>query len=150
MADEIWQQAGGRVHAFVQCVGSCGSLRGHAELLRSRDAGVRIVAVEPQESAVLSGGPSGAHRIDGVGAGFVVPLWQEGLADRIERVSTDDAVAMAVRLARDEGIFAGTSTGANVIAALRVAEDLGAGATVVTVACDTGMKYLKTFGAMSA
>jgi cysteine synthase A len=150
MADEIWQQSGGRVHAFVQCVGSCGSLRGHAELLRSRDAGVRIVAVEPQESAVLSGGPSGAHRIDGVGAGFVVPLWRDGLADRIERVSTQDAVAMALRLAREEGVFAGSSSGANVLAALRVAADLGPGATVVTVACDTGMKYLKTYGAPTA
>jgi cysteine synthase len=150
MADEIWQQCGGRVDTFVQCVGTAGSLRGHAERLRSRDAGVQIVAVEPHESAVLSGGPSGAHRIDGVGAGFVVPLWWEGLADRIVRVSTDDALAMVLRLAREEGVFAGTSTGANVIAALRVAEDLGPGATVVTVACDTGMKYLKTFGATSA
>jgi cysteine synthase A len=149
MADEIWQQSGGRVNAFVQCVGTAGSLRGHAEQLRSHDASVQIVAVEPRESAVLSGGPSGAHKIDGVGAGFLVPLWREGLADRIEQVSTDEAVAMAFRLAREEGVFAGTSTGANVIAALRVAEDLGAGATVVTVACDTGMKYLKTYGAMS-
>jgi cysteine synthase A len=134
------------VTAFVQCVGTAGAVRGHAERLRSHDAAVRIVAVEPDESAVLSGGPSGAHRIDGVGAGFVVPLWRDGLADRIERVSTPDAVAMAFRLAREEAVFAGTSTGANVIAALRVAEALGPGATVVTVACDTGMKYLKTYG----
>jgi len=106
---------------------------------------VQIVAVEPDESAVLSGGPGGAHKIDGIGAGFVVPLWQDGIADRIERVSTDDAMAMAFRLAREEGLFAGTSTGANVIAALRVAERLGPGATVVTIMCDTGMKYLKSY-----
>ena len=102
---------------------------------------MRIVAVEPAESAVLSGGPSGAHKIDGVGAGFVVPLWQQGLADQIERVSTEEAKAMAVRLAREEGLFAGTSTGGNVVASLRVAEKLGPGATVVTMMCDTGMKY---------
>ncbi len=76
-----------------------------------------------------------------------MPLWQPGIADRIERVSTQDALAMALRLAREEGLFAGMSTGANVIAALRTAERLGPGATVVTVMCDTGMKYLKTYGA---
>jgi cysteine synthase A len=98
--------------------------------------------VEPSESPVLSGGQPGAHKIDGIGAGFVVPLWQKGIADRIEQVSTEEAVAMTVRLAREEGIVAGTSTGCNVIAALRLAEQLGSGATIVTVMCDTGMKYL--------
>jgi cysteine synthase A len=107
---------------------------------------VQVVAVEPSESPVLSGGQPGAHKIDGVGAGFVVPLWESGLADRIEQVSTEDAMTMAMRLARQEGLFAGSSTGANVVAALRVAEQLGPGATVVTVMCDTGMKYLRTFG----
>ena len=96
---------------------------------------------------MLSGGPAGAHKIDGIGAGFVVPLWQDGIADQIERVSTEDAMAMAFRLAREEGLFAGTSTGANVVAALRLAEQLHPGATVVTIMCDTGMKYLKSFGA---
>jgi cysteine synthase A len=150
MAEEIWRQTDGRIDGFVQCVGTAGSLRGNAERLRSLSAEVRIVAVEPSESAVLSGGPSGAHRIDGVGAGFVVPLWQEGLADQIERVSTEEATAVALRLAREEGVFAGTSSGANVIAAFRVAEALGPGATVVTVVCDTGMKYLTALGAVSA
>jgi len=147
MAEEIWAQTGGEVHAFVQSVGTAASLRGTAERLRELRADVQIVAVEPDESAVLSGGPAGAHKIDGIGAGFVVPLWQDGIADRIERVSTDDAVAMAFRLAREEGLFAGTSTGANVIAALRVADRLDPGATVVTIMCDTGMKYLKSYGA---
>ncbi len=144
MADEIWRQTDGRVDGFVQSVGTAGSLRGNGEVLRRRNQRIRIVAVEPAESAVLSGGPSGAHKIDGVGAGFVVPLWRDDVADRVERVSTDEAVAMAMRLAREEGLFAGTSTGSNVIAALRLAEELGPGSTIVTLMCDTGMKYLST------
>ncbi|WP_201834271.1 PLP-dependent cysteine synthase family protein [Microvirga zambiensis] len=146
MADEIWQQSEGRIDGFVQSVGTAASLRGIAEGLRQKRS-IAIVAVEPAESAVLSGGPSGAHKIDGIGAGYVVPLWDKGIADGIERVSTDEAMAMAFRLAREEGLFAGTSTGANVIAALRLAETLGPDATIVTVMCDTGMKYLKIFGA---
>lgn len=142
MADEIWRQTSGRIDAFVQSVGTAASLRGIAAGLREQDARIKIVAVEPAESAVLSGGPAGAHKIDGVGAGFVVPLWQEGLADAIERVSTAEARDMALTLARSEGVFAGTSTGANVVAALRVASRLPPGATIVTVMCDTGMKYL--------
>jgi cysteine synthase A len=146
MAEEIWHQTEGRIDGFVQSVGSAGSIRGVGEVLRRHDARIRIVAVEPAESAVLSGGPTGAHKIDGIGAGFIVPLWREGAADQIERVSTQDATAMALRLARDEGLFAGTSTGANVVAALRSAEQLASPATIVTVMCDTGMKYLKTYG----
>ena len=147
LADEIWAQTDGEIQAFVQSVGTAASLRGTAQRLRERNADIHVVAVEPEESAVLSGGPPGAHKIDGIGAGFVVPLWQDGIADRIERVSTEDATLMAFRLAREEGLFAGTSTGANVIAALRVAEQLDPGATVVTIMCDTGMKYLESFGA---
>jgi cysteine synthase len=141
---EIWEQAEGRVDAFVQSVGTGGSLRGVATALRARRPDVRIVAVEPAESAVLSGGPSGSHKIEGTGAGFVVPLWQAGLADAIRPVSTADAMAMARRLAREEGAFAGTSTGANLVAALAEAARLGPGGTVVTIACDSGMKYLST------
>jgi cysteine synthase len=147
MANEIWNQTDGRIDGFVQSVGTAGSIRGNAEGLRRRKAKIRIVAVEPSESSVLSGGRPGSHKIDGIGAGFVVPLWQKEIADQIERVSTEEAMAMALRLAREEGIFAGTSTGCNVIAALRLAEQLRRGATVVTVMCDTGMKYLKTYGA---
>ena len=147
LADEIWTQTAGRIDGFVQCVGTAASLRGTAEGLRRRRSAVRVVAVEPAESPVLSGGGSGAHKIDGIGAGFIVPLWRPDAADQIERVTTDDALAMALRLAREEGVFAGTSTGANVIAALRLAEELGPDSTVVTVMCDTGMKYLRTYGA---
>jgi len=142
MADEIWAQTGGQIDGFVQMVGTAASLRGIGETLRRHNAKIRIVAVEPSESAVLSGGPPGSHKIDGVGAGFIVPLWQEGIADSIDKVSSDEATAMTKRLAREEGLFAGTSTGGNIIAALRLAERLGPGSTIVTVMCDTGMKYL--------
>ncbi len=142
MAEEIWDQTGGRIDGFVQMVGTAASLRGTGEGLRRHNGQIRVVAVEPAESPVLSGGKSGAHKIDGVGAGFVVPLWQEGIADQIEQVSTEEATAITLRLAREEGLFAGTSTGGNVIAALRLAEQLEPGSTVVTVMCDTGMKYL--------
>jgi cysteine synthase A len=146
LADEIWQQTGGRIDGFVQSVGTAASVRGTGEALRKRNPAIKVVAVEPRESAVLSGGKAGGHKIDGVGAGFVVPLWHDKIADEIDRVSTGEAIAMALSLAREEGLFAGTSTGANVFAALRLAERLGPDATVVTVMCDTGMKYLRTFG----
>jgi cysteine synthase A len=142
MADEIWTQAGGQVDGFVQSVGTGGSLRGNAEGLRRHNKQIKVVAVEPAESPVLSGGKSGSHKIDGIGAGYVVPLWQKEIADHVEQVSTEDASAMALRLARQEGLFAGTSTGANVTAALRLAQQLPPNATVVTVMVDTGMKYL--------
>ncbi len=142
MAEEIWVQTGGEVDGFVQSVGTAASILGIGEGLRRHNEGIRVVAVEPAESPVLSGGQTGAHKIDGIGAGYVVPLWRKEIADGIERVRTEEAVEMTVRLAREEGIFAGTSTGGNVIAALRLAEELGSQATVVTVMCDTGMKYL--------
>lgn len=147
LGEEIWAQTAGAVDAFVQSVGSSASLRGTAEALRSHKSDVQVVAVEPAESPVLSAGAPGAHKIDGIGAGFVVPLWRGEVAHRIERVSTADAIAMALRLAREEGLFAGTSTGANVVAALRIAAELGPDATVVTLMCDTGLKYLTTFAA---
>lgn len=145
MADEIWDQTGGRIDAFVESVGTGASLRGISQRLREHHSRMRVVGVEPAESAVLSGGPSGAHKIDGICAGYVVPLWHAGIADELERVSTDEARAMAFRLAAEEGVFCGTSTGANVTGALRLAERLGPNATIVTIMCDTGMKYLKTF-----
>jgi cysteine synthase len=142
MADEIWTQTEGKIDAFVQSVGTAASLRGTTEALRRHNPDIRIVAVEPAESPVLSGGQTGAHKIDGIGAGYIVPMWQAGIAEAIERVSTEEAKDMAARLAREEGLFGGTSTGANVVAALRLAERMTPGATIVTVMCDTGMKYL--------
>lgn len=144
MAEEIWTQTEGRVDAFVQATGTAACVRGVAEALRRHKADIRIVAVEPAESAVLSGGKSGVHKIEGTGAGFVVPLWHGAIADEIARVSTDQAMAMARRLAREEALFAGTSTGANLAAAIDLGMRLGPRATVVTVLCDTGIKYIST------
>jgi cysteine synthase A len=144
MGEEIWEQTSGRVDAFVQSVGTAGSLRGIATRLRSHREAVHIVAVEPEESAVLSGGSSGSHKIEGTGAGFVVPLWAETLASEIQTISTEDAMATARLLARQEGIFAGTSTGANMAVALRIAQRLGPDRTVVTIAVDSGVKYLSS------
>lgn len=144
MADEIWEQGGRKVSAFVQMVGTCGSLRGVSTRLREHNESVYVVAVEPAESPLLSGGPGGSHTIEGTGPGFVMPLWSEGLADEIQTVSSDEAMAMARRLAREEGVFAGTSTGGNVVVALRLAARLGPGHTVVTLAVDSGLKYLST------
>jgi cysteine synthase A len=144
LGEEVWEQSGGQVDAFVQAVGTAHCLAGVAQVLRTHDPGVRIVAVEPAESPVLSGGDPGAHQIEGIGVGFVPPLWSDELADELVAVSTSDAQAMSRRLAREEALFVSTSSGANVVAALRVAEALGAGRTVVTVLCDSGMKYLST------
>ena len=144
MGEEIWEQTSGQVDAFVQSVGTAGSLRGISTRLRVHNEAVHIVAVEPEESAVLSGRPNGSHKIEGTGAGFIVPLWTETLADEIQTISTQEAMATARRLARHEGIFAGISTGGNVAVALRVAARLGPDHTVVTVAVDSGMKYLST------
>jgi cysteine synthase A len=144
LGEEIWTQTRGRIDAFVQSTGTAASVRGISEALHARNPDIRCIAVEPAESAVLSGGPSGTHRIEGVGAGFVVPLWRSEVVDGIETVSTEDAMAAARHLAVTAAIFAGTSTGANLVAALRLAARLGPDATVVTIACDSGMKYLST------
>lgn len=144
MAEEIWGQTGGRIDAFVQATGTAASVRGVAEGLRRHKPDIHIVAVEPAESAVLSGRKSGSHKIEGAGAGFVVPLWHAGIADEIATVSTEEAMAMSRRLAREEALFAGTSTGANLVAAIRLGQRLGPAATVVTVVCDTGIKYIST------
>lgn len=144
MAQELLHQAGGKLDAFVQSVGTAQCITGVSNVLRSLSAGILIVAVEPAESPVLSGGAPGAHKIEGIGPGFIPPIWKEGLADEIQQVSTSQAKEMTRRLAREEALFAGTSTGANVVAALRVAERLGPGRTVATLACDSGLKYLST------
>jgi cysteine synthase A len=144
LAEEIWAQTNGRADAFVHCVGTAASSRGVATVLKRYKPGIRIVAVEPAESSVLLGGQPGPHKIEGVGIGYTPPLWDPGLVDEIQAVRTDEAKEMARRLAREEGLFAGTSSGANVTAAIRVAERLGPGATVVTLMADSGLKYLNT------
>jgi cysteine synthase A len=152
LGEEIWRQTDGRVAAFVQSVGTAHSLHGTADVLRRHRPDVRIIAVEPAESPVLSAERTGGHRIEGIGIGFVPPLWRPEQVDEIVPVSSDEAMAMARRLAAEEGLFAGTSTGANVIAALHTAERLPADGLVVTLAVDAGIKYLSTelYGATSA
>jgi len=144
LGDEIWEQTGGRIDAFVHAVSTAHSIHGVTHALWAHRRDVSIVAVEPQESAVLSGRPSGSHKIEGIGIGFIPPLWRREMVNEIETVPTEEAKAMARRLARDEGVFAGTSTGANVVAALRVAKRLGRDASVVTIAVDSGLRYLST------
>jgi cysteine synthase A len=144
LGEEIWTQTSGRIDAFVHCVGTAASSRGVATVLKRHQPSVRIVAVEPAESAVLSGGPPGPHKIEGVGIGYTPPLWEPTLVDGVVAVRTDDAKDMARRLAREEALFAGTSSGANVVAAIRVARELGPGARVVTLMVDSGLKYTST------
>jgi cysteine synthase A len=144
LGDEIWTQAAGGIDAFVHAVGTAASLRGVATALKRHNPGIRIAAVEPAESPVLGGGPAGPHKIEGVGIGYTPPLWDPGLVDEIVPVKTEDAKEMARRLAREEGVFAGTSSGANILAALRIAKRLGPRATVVTLMVDSGLKYLHT------
>jgi cysteine synthase A len=144
LGEELWQQSGGRVDAFVQAVGTAHSLHGTSQALRRHNPRVRIVAVEPAETPVLSGGAPGAHNIDGIGIGFIPPLWRGAEVDEIQTVSTAEAKAMARRLACEEAVFAGTSSGANVVAALRIAQRLGPEATVATLVIDSGWRYLST------
>jgi cysteine synthase A len=144
MGEEIWQQSSGTVDAFVHAFGTTHSLRGVATVLRRHNPDVWIGAVEPAESAVMSGGQPGAHRIEGIGIGYTPPSWDPSLVSEILPVPAAEAEAMARRLAREEGLFAGTSSGANVLAAIRIAERLGPSQTVVTLLVDSGLKYLST------
>jgi len=143
IGDEIARQLGGReVHAYCGYVGTAGCFMGTTAALRDRWPAMQRVVVEPTESAVISGGPPGTHRIEGGGAGFVPPLLAADAFDAIETVSTHDAISMARRAAREEGVFSGPSAGANLVAALGVAERLGPDHVVVTIQPDSGLKYL--------
>jgi len=144
LGEEIWRQTEGNINAFVHVVGTAHSIHGTTATLWNHNPNIHVVAVEPEESAVLSGRPSGAHSIEGIGVGFVPPLWESDQVNEIMTVSTGEAKAMARRLAQEEGIFAGTSSGANVVAAVKVAQRLGPKATVVTIVVDSGLRYLST------
>jgi cysteine synthase A len=139
---ELLEQVDGAIHAFCAGVGTAGLLMGVAHALRAANGGTRIVALEPASSAVISTGAAGAHHVEGIGIGFVPPLLDQAYYNEARGIDEGEARAMARRLAQEEGVFAGVSTGLNVVGALQLARDLGPGHTVATVAVDTGLKYL--------
>ena len=141
-AQEIWSGTDGQVDAFVCGVGTGGTISGVADVIKNRNPEFQAIAVEPTESPVISGGKHSPHKIQGIGAGFVPKNLDVDLLDGIEQVSTEEAFAVRKRLIQEEGIMAGISSGASVCAALRVAERLGSGKTVVTIIHDTGERYL--------
>jgi len=144
LGDEIWEQTQGRIDAIVHTISTAHSMHGMSRALKRHKPDIKVFAVEPDESAVLSGRPPGSHKIEGIGLGFIPPLWHPEEVDEILTVSTDDAKTMARRLAKEEAVFAGTSTGANIVASLRIAERLGPEATVATLIVDSGLRYLST------
>ncbi len=141
-AQEIWAATDGTIDAFVSGVGTGGTITGVADVIKKRNPSFHVVAVEPEESPVLSGGSHSPHKIQGIGAGFIPQILEVDLIDEIQLVNSTDAMNMRKRLIAAEGIMAGISSGANICAALRVAQQLGKGKTVVTVVCDTGERYL--------
>jgi cysteine synthase A len=144
MGEEILSQTNGLVDSFVASVGTAGCAMGVAEVLKERNPNIRVAVVEPAESPVISKGLTGEHHIEGIGVGFIPPLLREELYDEVIVVKEEDAKQMARRLAREEGIFSGSSTGANVVASTELAKKSRKGSKIVTVAVDTGLKYLLT------
>lgn len=140
-AEEIWAATGGELDAVVIGVGTGGTLTGIASALRARKPGLRVVAVEPRASAVLSGGKPGLHAIQGLGAGFVPKILDRALIDEVISVSDLEAERMTVRLAREEGLLLGPSSGANVHAAVKLAREMRPEQRIVTILCDTGERY---------
>ncbi len=143
-AKEIWDQMDGRIDAVIAAVGTAGTAVGLSQGFKELDPDIEVHVVEPDSSAVISGDPSGFHRIQGIGEGFIPDLFDRSLFDGVIRISDDEAKAYTCKLARIEGIFGGYSSGANVLAAMRVGRKLGKGARIVTLIPDSGMKYLST------
>lgn len=143
-AVEILEQTGGKINAFVGGVGTGGTITGVGEVLKKQDPSILIVAVEPAESPVISGGAPGPHRIQGIGAGFVPKNYNPNVVDRVIRVAQQDAAATTRRLAREEAILAGISSGAAMFAAMQIASELGSSKDVVVLLPDTGERYLST------
>jgi cysteine synthase A len=145
-AEEIWKDTDGRIDILVAGVGTGGTITGIAEVIKSRKPGFKVVAVEPADSPVLSGGKPGPHKIQGIGAGFIPDVMKLELVDEIIKVTNDDAGATARRLAREEGILAGISSGAATWAALEVAKrPENKGKLVVVILPDTGERYISTW-----
>lgn len=139
---EIWDALNGEIAAFVAAVGTGGTITGVGELLKERKKSIKIIAVEPASSPVLSGGSPGPHKIQGIGAGFIPKVLNRGIIDEIIPVTDDEAFETAKLLAKEEGLMVGISSGANVFAAMKVAKRLGAGKNVVTILPDTGERYI--------
>ena len=142
IGNELIEQTGGRIDAFCGAVGTGGMLRGVSRALREAGSHARIVALEPSSSPALTQGRGGAHRVEGIGTGTVPPHMTDRPYDEARAVDEADARAVAKRLAREEGLLVGTSSGLNISAAVQLARELGPGKTVATVAVDTGLKYL--------
>ncbi|SLM49270.1 cysteine synthase A, O-acetylserine sulfhydrolase A subunit [Nitrospira japonica] len=141
-APEILEAMDGKIDAFVAAVGTGGTITGCGEVFKERNPSVQIVAVEPTGSPVLSGGEPGPHKIQGIGAGFIPKVLNKKVVDRIVTVTDDEAYQTAKRISKQEGILVGISSGANVFAAQKIAEELGPGKNVVTILCDTGERYI--------
>ncbi len=143
---EIWEATDGKVNAFIAGVGTGGTVTGVGKYLKEKNKNIKIIAVEPSASPVLSGGQPGPHKIQGIGAGFVPEVLDKSLLDAVVKISHEEAGHFAKRLATEEGIFVGISAGANLAAAYRLAENPeNEGKLVVTVMCDTGERYLSTW-----
>ena len=141
-APEIWEALDGKIDAFVAAVGTGGTITGCGEAFKERNSSVKVIAVEPAGSPVLSGGEPGPHKIQGIGAGFIPQVLNRKILDRVIKVTDDEAYQTAKQLSKMEGLLVGISAGANVFAAQQVAEELGPGKNVVTVLCDTGERYI--------
>lgn len=139
---EIWEALGGKIDAFVAAVGTGGTITGCGEVFKERKSDIKVVAVEPATSPVLSGGDPGPHKIQGIGAGFIPKVLNRTIIDRVITVTDDEAYQTAKQLSKKEGLLVGISAGANVFAAQEVAEELGPGKNVVTILCDTGERYI--------